>query len=128
MQWYEWYIVMWKRGLDFTGRTSRHGYWYVVLMNVLIGIAINIVGAVARSGAAGLASDAVFDAISVLYSLAALVPGLALSVRRLHDTGRSAWNLLWNLIPVIGTFVLFVFFLLESDSQQPNRYGLTDAF
>lgn len=57
MQWYGWYIVMWKRGLDFTGRTSRHGYWYVVLMNVLIGIAINIVGAVARSGAAGLASD-----------------------------------------------------------------------
>lgn len=132
MQWYEWYIVMWKHGLDFTGRTSRRGYWYAVLMNVLIWIVINIVGAVEMIGASNYVTSsafaAVFSAVSALYALAALIPGLALSARRLHDTGRSAWNLLWILIPMVGVLVFLVLFLQGSDPQQPNRYGLTDAF
>jgi uncharacterized membrane protein YhaH (DUF805 family) len=59
---------------------------------------------------------------SGLYSLAVLIPALAVAVRRLHDTGRSGWWLLIGLIPLVGPIVLLVFYLLDSD-REPNAYG-----
>ena len=78
------YLDAWRNWLNFTGRTRRSGYWYAVLANIIIvfilGILSDIVG--------------IFSWISTLYSLAFLIPSLSLTVRRLHDTGRSAWWLL----------------------------------
>ena len=59
--------------------------------------------------------------ISTLYSLAVFLPGIAVAVRRLHDTGRSGWMLLLGLIPCIGALVL-IFFMCE-DSHGSNQYG-----
>ena len=59
--------------------------------------------------------------VSYLYSLAVLVPGIAVSIRRLHDTGKSGW---WNLIAftVIGIFPL-IFFLAQEGDPGENAYG-----
>ena len=61
-------------------------------------------------------------AIGSLYSLAALLPGIAVSVRRLHDTGRSGWWMLIALITVVGAIVLLVFMCLDSPPGE-NRFG-----
>lgn len=57
-----------------------------------------------------------------LYTLTALIPGIAVSVRRLHDTGRSGWWLLIAFIPLIGAIVLLVFMALDSEPGH-NEYG-----
>ena len=57
-----------------------------------------------------------------LYTLALLIPGIAITTRRLHDTGRSGWWQLIYLIPLIGWIVMVVFLLQES--KPDNEYGL----
>jgi uncharacterized membrane protein YhaH (DUF805 family) len=74
---------------------------------------------------ASILDRAVFDrnngAFSVVVGLALLLPSLAVAVRRLHDSGRTGWWLLIGLIPVIGTIVLIIFYV--QDSQGDNKYG-----
>src|SRR4051794_8393565 len=60
--------------------------------------------------------------LSGLYSLAVLLPSIAVTVRRLHDTGRSGWWILISLIPIIGGIVLLVFMVLDSEPGV-NQYG-----
>lgn len=98
----------------FSGRATRSEYWYFVLFNFLISIAVGIVS--------GIFGKEVNDLVSGLYSLAMLVPSLAVSSRRLHDTGRSAWWLLLGLVPVVGWIVLLVFFVTDTTSGD-NKYG-----
>jgi uncharacterized membrane protein YhaH (DUF805 family) len=57
-----------------------------------------------------------------LYGLAVLLPGLAVTFRRLHDTGRSAWWILIGVIPIVGSIVLLVFTCLPG-AAGPNQYG-----
>ncbi len=106
-----WYLdVLKKRYAQFDGRAHREEFWMFALINLLISIAVAVVAMVLH-----------LWPLRVLYSLAVLVPGLALSVRRLHDTNRSGWWLLIGLVPIIGLIVLIVFFVQESDSD--NQYG-----
>jgi uncharacterized membrane protein YhaH (DUF805 family) len=64
----------------------------------------------------------VFNGVSIAFGAIIFVPLLAVSIRRLHDTGRSGWMFLINLIPVIGT-IIFLFFLMEDSSPSYNRFG-----
>ena len=62
------------------------------------------------------------NVLGVIYSLAVLLPSLGVSVRRLHDTGRSGWWLFIGLIPLVGTIILIIY--MVSDSQaETNQYG-----
>src|SRR3712207_18440 len=99
----------------FEGRARRSEYWWFFLFNVLM------------QGATGLVDAALFGDDSVglvngLYSLAVLLPGLAVAVRRLHDVDRSGWWLLISFIPVIGIVLLIVWFSQKGDAG-PNRFG-----
>jgi uncharacterized membrane protein YhaH (DUF805 family) len=107
----EWYLKVLKNYVGFQGRARRKEYWMFVLFSVIFSIVLSIVDAIA-----GLTS-----ALSGLYSLAVLLPSLAVGVRRLHDTGRSGWWLLISLIPLIGSIILLVF--MCQDSQEGNKYG-----
>jgi uncharacterized membrane protein YhaH (DUF805 family) len=60
--------------------------------------------------------------LRIVYGLGVLLPSLAVGFRRLHDTNRSGWWLLLDLIPVIGAIVLLVFFCTDSNPGD-NRYG-----
>ena len=97
----------------FSGRATRSEYWYVVLFNVLINLAISIVF--------GLISTDIASIVSSIYSLAILIPGLALVWRRLHDIGKSGGWYFMLLIPLVGWIILLVF--LCTDSGPDNRFG-----
>jgi uncharacterized membrane protein YhaH (DUF805 family) len=60
--------------------------------------------------------------ISLIYTLGILTPSIAVTVRRLHDTGRSGWWILIELVPIIGTIVLVVFTVQDS-KQGYNQHG-----
>jgi len=107
-----WYIQVLSKYAEFNGRARRSEYWYFVLINVFISLVIFIVDA-------GLGS---FGLLGILYSLAILIPGLAVSVRRLHDTGRSGWMLLLALIPLIGAIILIIF-MIQDSVEGGNEYG-----
>lgn len=113
-----WYLTVLKKYAVFTGRARRSEYWYFFLFNLL---AIVVLAGV--DSATGLFSaQARIGLLSGLYSLAILIPGLAVSVRRLHDTDRSGWWLLLALAPLLGAIVLLVFCAQDGQAGQ-NRYG-----
>lgn len=106
-----WYLEVLKKYAVFSGRARRREYWMFFLVNFIVGLVLAVIGRVLD-----------LEILQYLYSLAVLLPGLGVAVRRLHDTGRSGWWLLISLVPLIGAIVLLVF--LVSDSQpDTNQYG-----
>ena len=113
---WDWYMQVLKKYAVFSGRARRKEYWFFILWFLIISIGLGIIDAMVglHIGRAGL--------LQSLYSLALLIPSLAVAVRRLHDTGRTGWWLLIGLIPVIGAIVLLVFLFLDGQPGQ-NEYG-----
>jgi uncharacterized membrane protein YhaH (DUF805 family) len=113
-----WFLEALKKYAVFTGRSRRKEYWYFVLFVVVISIVLSMIdsfiGAYDRSTGAGL--------LSSIFSLAVLIPSIAVSVRRLHDIGRTGWWVLISLVPLIGWIVLLVFHVQDS-TPVTNRYG-----
>lgn len=106
----QWYLYVLKHYALFDGRASRTEFWMFTLINFLVGIAgflISLIG---------------LGIIYGLYSLAVIIPTLALQIRRLHDTNRSGWWILLGLIPAVGSIILLIFDLLPGDAE-PNDYG-----
>lgn len=113
-----WYIEVLKKYAVFNGRARRKEYWYFYLFYILIYIVLIIIDTVT-----GLFSvEAGIGLLSGIYSLSLLIPGIAVGVRRLHDTNRSGWWLLIGLIPIIGAIVLIVF-LASNSNPEANQYG-----
>jgi uncharacterized membrane protein YhaH (DUF805 family) len=107
----DWYLAILQQFTVFTGRTSRREYWMFVLVNIVIWIVLSIF-----TGFIGIRGI-----VSLLYSIAMFVFGLAIAVRRLHDTGRSGWWLLLGLVPVVN-LVLIIFAALPGNPGE-NQYG-----
>jgi uncharacterized membrane protein YhaH (DUF805 family) len=95
----------------FSGRARRSEFWWFALFSFILYVIAGIIDAAIGSSVLG-----------VIVALALLLPSLAVTVRRLHDTGRSGWWILIGLIPLIGAIVLLVF---ECQDSQPgtNAYG-----
>lgn len=102
---------------DFSGRARRMEYWMFVLFNLIFAIVAAVLDTLI-----GFASEGGFGVISSLYSLAMIIPGLAVSVRRLHDVGKSGWMILIALIPLIGSIWLLVLYFTDSQPGA-NQYG-----
>ncbi|MEV6520858.1 DUF805 domain-containing protein [Longispora sp. NPDC051575] len=105
-----WYVAVLKNYVGFSGRARRKEYWMFTLVNVIVAVALAVVGALVET-----------NIPYYLYLAAILLPSLAVGVRRLHDTNRSGW---WTLIALVpfGSLVLFVFFVTAGDLG-PNAYG-----
>ncbi|EKD94059.1 MAG: protein of unknown function DUF805 [uncultured bacterium] len=109
----DYFLAALKKYAVFSGRAQRAEYWYFVLFNAIFSIAVGII------------ADVVGDTtglLSIGYALAMLIPGLAVSVRRLHDIGKSGWFILIGLIPLIGAIWLIVWMVRDSDPGA-NAYG-----
>jgi len=114
-----------KKYATFSGRASRSEYWWWVLASFLVGFVLQLL--IVFTGGARMNPDGlweiqggfgvVFVVLYVIWGLAIIIPGLALLVRRLHDSDHSAWWLLIYLIPLVGAIVLFVFTLLASKPE-----------
>ena len=115
----KWFLdVLTKKYATFEGRARRKEYWYFVLFYVLAIVALAIVDEMIGT----FSEEAEIGLLSGLFVLATFVPSLAVTVRRLHDTDRSGWWILINLIPIIGAIVLLVFTVLDSQPGA-NRFG-----
>ena len=117
----EWYLkVMRDNYANFNGRARRKEYWmftlFFLLFALLAGFVIGILSAVGET----VAMIAII--LAVVWYLAHLVPSLAVTVRRLHDTGKSGWFYLLAIIPYIGGLIIFIFTVIEGDKGY-NKYG-----
>lgn len=110
-----WYLTALKKYAVFSGRARRMEYWMFTLFSIIIIIVLGVVDRVIGTTVAEA------GIISSVYSLAVLVPSLAVSIRRLHDTGRSGWWLLISLT-CVGVFVL-LFFMFQPGKPGSNQYG-----
>jgi uncharacterized membrane protein YhaH (DUF805 family) len=97
--------------VDFAGRTPRSGYWWWVLFGILVSIVASILDSILGSG----------RIINELSGLALLLPGIAVGCRRMHDIGKSGWNLLWSLT-IIG-IIYVIYLLVQPGTPGPNKYG-----
>ncbi len=113
-----WYLEALKKYAVFSGRARRKEYWYFFLFNLLISIVLVVIDGMTGT----LDAEAGIGLLGAIYGLAVLIPGLAVSVRRLHDTDRSGWWLLIVLIPLIGAIVILVFMVQDSKPGE-NQYG-----
>ena len=107
--------LFFKNYTNFSGRSSRSEYWWIVVFNILVSIAFSVLMVAMQEYASTI------SVISLLYSLAFFIPGLALFIRRLHDTGRNGWYMLIALIPIVGAILLFIRLVKGSDDR--NEWG-----
>jgi len=112
-----WYVDVLRQYAVFSGRAQRAEYWMFFLFNLIIGFVLGFI-----EGLSGISGDSGMSILGTLYALAVFIPGLAVAVRRLHDTGRSGWWLLLVFIPLLGAIVLLVFFIMDSQPGT-NEYG-----
>ena len=104
---------------NFRSRASRSEYWYWTLFAILGNIITSVIDA------AVLGSE--IRIINSIFGLVILIPGIAVSVRRLHDIGRSGWwTLLWLLL-IVGWIVLIVWYCRKGD-ESINQYGDNPLF
>jgi uncharacterized membrane protein YhaH (DUF805 family) len=101
---------------DFSGRARRSEYWWFVVFTAVASTVAGVLDALIGTQFGGT------GVVQVLVALALLAPGLAVSVRRLHDVGQTGWWVLLLLIPVLGALVLIVAFYIR-DSAPDNHYG-----
>jgi uncharacterized membrane protein YhaH (DUF805 family) len=107
-----WYLEVLKKYAQFDGRAARTEFWMFCLINAIIMIVLQ----------AAASQVGILSLIATLYSLAVLVPALAVGARRLHDTGRSGWWQLLSFVPIIGVIVLIVFWI-QAGAPGENQYG-----
>ncbi len=128
------YKLYWKNAFNFSGRASVAEYWFAILWNIIISVAISILFVVVLIGLIfGLAgtnflymplglSVLVLLIVAFVWGIVNLIPGISLMVRRLHDSGKSGLFALLSLVWVVGTIILLVFMCLPSDENE-NQYG-----
>ena len=114
----KWYLAVLRNYAGFSGRARRKEYWMFALFNLIFLIVAMILDNVLGTAIEGVG----YGLFYILYTLAVLIPGLAVSFRRLHDVGKSGWMILIVLIPIIGAIWLFVLTVTDSNSGE-NKYG-----
>jgi len=115
-----WYLKVLKQYADFNGRARRTEYWMFILFNIIFTF-----GAMLLDSLLGLSisREVPYGPIYLIYVLSVLLPGLAVSVRRLHDTNKPGAYIFLALIPLIGSIILLVFLASDGDKGE-NQFGL----
>ena len=108
----DYYVKVLKNYVNFSGRASRREFWFFTLFNFLISLILYIIGSL-------IGAETI---IRNLYGLAVFLPGLAVSIRRLHDINKSGWWYLIIFLPIIGGIWLLIYFCSEGTTG-PNQYG-----
>ncbi|MEF1340139.1 DUF805 domain-containing protein, partial [Vibrio rotiferianus] len=108
---------------NFNGRARRQEYWYFTLVNVLVNLVMGIIDRVIGS----VMQMDNFGFFGVIYALFIMIPSIAVTVRRLHDSGRTGWWALIAFVPVIGILVL-LYFLIQDSEEGSNQYGVSPKY
>ncbi|WP_225800816.1 DUF805 domain-containing protein [Streptomyces sp. NK15101] len=107
-----WYLDVLKKYAVFSGRARRKEFWMFALFNTIAAIILIIVDMAIGT----------YPLIYGIYVLAVFLPSLGVTVRRLHDTGRSGWWILIDLVPLVG-FIILIVFLASEGEQHQNAHG-----
>lgn len=130
----KWFIKCLKNYATFKGRARRTEFWMFTLFYTIILFVFGLLSGLTepepyyseftymRETAGPSLLSAFFSTLATIFFIGTFLPTLAVSVRRLHDTGKTGWWVLINLIPYIGGIVLLVFLVSDSDEQE-NQYG-----
>jgi uncharacterized membrane protein YhaH (DUF805 family) len=130
----EWMLMPLKRYAQFNGRSRRKEYWMWVLFVILAYVVLSFIdgmlglgggpwaGSSAMSGGSNYGAGISGGLLASLFALATFIPGLAVSVRRLHDVDRSGWWLLLGFIPLIGAIILIIWYC-TAGTNGANRFG-----
>jgi uncharacterized membrane protein YhaH (DUF805 family) len=113
-----WYLTVVKNYAGFSGRARRKEYWMFLLFNMIFAFVAAIIDNVVGTASPELGYGVFYG----LYTLAMIIPGIAVIVRRLHDVGKSGWMYFIVLIPFVGVIWLLVLLLTDSDAGE-NQYG-----
>ena len=113
-----WFIEALKKYAVFGGRSRRREYWFFTLFSLIITVVLSIIDRVTGT----FDSSAGIGLLSGIFSLAILIPSIAVSVRRLHDIDRTGWWFLLWLVPVIGAIVLLIF-AVQDGTPGGKRFG-----
>jgi uncharacterized membrane protein YhaH (DUF805 family) len=111
------YLAVLRKYATFDGRARRREYWVFTLINTLVIFGLAFVNTRLFGQ-----SEYGFGLLNGVYALAVFLPSFAVTVRRLHDTGRSGWWLLIGIIPLLGGLILLVFQCQDSEPGD-NRFG-----
>ncbi|MBX9997643.1 MULTISPECIES: DUF805 domain-containing protein [Priestia] len=109
----KWYLHALKNYATFQGRATRKEYWMFVLFNFIISCVLSAIEFMTEKP----------TFLLTIYVVAVFIPSLAVTARRLQDTGRSGWWQLISIIPVIGSIWLLILLCLGSESQL-NRFDV----
>ncbi|UFH32587.1 DUF805 domain-containing protein [Chryseobacterium sp. C-71] len=116
----KWYLKVLKQYADFSGRARRTEYWMYLLFNIIFlfaaAILDNILGL-------KFSPEIPYGFIYMIYALAVFIPGLAVTVRRLHDVDKSGWFVLIAFIPLVGAIWLLILYCTEG-TPGTNQYGV----
>ena len=113
-----WYLIAMKNYLGFSGRARRKEYWFFQLFNFIIIVILSGLDFIIF-----MSSDqTIIGMLSGAYLLGAFLPGIAVTFRRFHDTGKSAWWWLINFVPMVGTLIYLFILFLDSEPGD-NKYG-----
>lgn len=115
-----WYLEAFtQKYADFSGRSRRTEYWMFMLFHILAIFALAIFSAILNSSES---LSVVLSVLLIIYVLGSFIPALAITIRRLHDTGKSGWFYLLTFIPYIGGIILLVFTAQDSENMH-NKWG-----
>ena len=106
------YKKFWSNYVNFSGRSTRSDYWYVVLMNIIITGVIDILVEIAPE----------LSILNTIYLVVTLIPGIALITRRFHDINKSGFNYFWIFVPIVG-LIIFLVYLCTASVEENNKYG-----
>jgi uncharacterized membrane protein YhaH (DUF805 family) len=126
-----WVAQVFKKYAVFDGRARRKEYWLFTLFNCIVSFVLSLflqsslssfIAGFMYGYSPSLGSLGFWGILLLLYNIGVFIPSLAVGVRRLHDTGRSGYYLLFSLIPIVGAILLIVY-LAEDSKPGPNQYG-----
>lgn len=108
----DWYLQVFSKYADFSGRACRAEFWWFTLYSILVAFGLAIAELIFGLG----------QVLSLVYSAVVFIPSWAVAVRRLHDTDRSGFWLLIAFVPLLGIIALLIFYIMDG-TPGPNSYG-----
>lgn len=113
----QWYLKVLKNYVGFSGRARRKEYWMFFLFSIIVSCVLTGIDAALKLN----------GVLAIIYSLAVILPGLAVTVRRLHDIGKSGWWILIGMVPLVGGILLLVF-VCKNSQEGANQFGPNPKF
>lgn len=115
------FIIPYHRYVDFAGRSDRREFWYFVLFYLIVSAVLSVIDMTLFPNVMGQ-DGAALQPLASIFGLVSLIPNISVSVRRLHDTGRSGWWILLWFIPLLGWIPLLIWYC-QKGHPEANAYG-----